>query len=194
MDEVQKRKATEVANTSTALSLTPISKPSDLVGCTPMVVLARQGKKEAVLAIILAALDKCIMAMDFDVTDQRRALLASDIMETYTHDSIEDVIEALKQGRQLKLERPPHASRSKFSMEYVSHWMSQILDKKSAEREKIRQKEIAEENASGAIPVIDYKAYKLRAAKERENKKGRHASAAEVRKQAEYIIEKHNKK
>ena len=188
-------KQTEALSIYKALQITPVSKVDDLVGCMPMLVRINRGQREGVLKMLIIALDKCTLSMGFDVPDGRLMLLAADILEAYKYDAIEDVIEALKQGRQLLLERPPHASRSTFSMEYVAHWMKQILDKKGLAREKLLDSKYKE--SKEPLPEVDYDSYRARVVEERKDKKGRHEQAAhdrkKVREYANNIIETHKK-
>lgn len=161
-----------------------------------MRVRIHRGEGEDVLRIITAAIDKCVLAKGFDVSPEQVVLIASDLIDKYKCDSVEDVLEAIKQGRQSKLAWPEFASRNKFNIDVISHWMSQLLNKKAAARENLLRK--YKINDKNPLDGVDYSKYKEKTKKIQEEQKGvgRHQRAhmERVRKQADQVIKEHKNK
>lgn len=93
--------------------------------------MVKEHGKEAVQLQIMSAISKCSEALDIPLSPQKIQLMAFDVLETYTHDSVEDVIEALKKGR-----RGVYGTTyNKLNMIVVSGWMAQHLEEKAMARE-----------------------------------------------------------
>lgn len=96
---------------------------------------------EMVLNVVKLSIAKCTEALQINLSDTQKETLAEDLIEVYEWDSIEDIQEALKRGRQGEF----GASYKQLNMIVVREWMRVILDEKAALREKAKQNEKKEE-------------------------------------------------
>jgi len=97
---------------------------------TPMIVHNRKGLQREVLISIRKGVEKCAVGLDIELTDDQMIMLCHDIVEKYEHDSIEDVLLALKHGRQGRYGNV----YGKLNMIVVGDWMEQHLSDKAGER------------------------------------------------------------
>ncbi len=119
---------------------------------------------EEVTKKITLALSKCVEGLGIQMTPDALQLLSSDIIDVYSFDSIEDVIEALKAGRQGKY----GTTYNKLNMVVINEWMSKQLEHKAILREKEHDK-LKQLNILGAkeVPNVDYDAFRKRKEEER---------------------------
>ncbi len=116
---------------------------------------------EEVTKKIMLALSKCIEGLGIQMTPSSLEMLSTDVIDVYSCDSIEDVIEALKAGRQGKY----GTTYNKLNMVVVNEWMFNQLEAKAILREnehnKLKSQDMPE------LPNVDYKAFKKRKEEER---------------------------
>ena len=101
---------------------------------------------------------------------EQATILASDIIDVYAYDSIEDCLEVLKNARQGKYSFG-HETRRTITMQHFSDWMAQHLENKARAREQKINK--IKNDVPDKYPQIDYEKYKARKALEKEDKRGR---------------------
>lgn len=77
-------------------------------------------------------LEKCAIGLGIEVTNNLMSQLAEDLIEKYQHDSIEDIIQALRKGRQGHY----GSTYGKLNMIIISDWMSKHLEEKARAREQ----------------------------------------------------------
>jgi hypothetical protein len=156
-------KATLQKSKKDTLSLERISKPSDLLKCKTIASQIIKVGVEHVLIEIRLSVQKCAMALNISMSDNQVVTLCEDLMDTYTYDSIEDVRECLKDGRQGKYGFG-HNSRNSLNMVLITEWMSFHLEKKEIERRKADKNSYT--TSKKELPKVDYKAYQIRMEKE----------------------------
>lgn len=121
---------------SNTLSLVPISKPTDLLKAKPVLIQRKESGDELVLTEIRLALEKCAMGLGIRLEDSQAAIICSDLMDVYSHDSIEDIQQCFKKGRQGKYPFGHH-KRDQLTMPLIREWMMYHLEDKASEREKV---------------------------------------------------------
>ena len=156
------------------MQLVTVSKPSDLINCIPIsrqiTDIDKDGKSSGynkVAGHILNALSETFLSIGCECTAKQLKLFTDDLMDKYRLDSIEDILECLKNGRQGNYGN----NYGKLNMIVITDWMDQHLESKYREREKKEQNE-KKKNAS-EIPTIDYKAYRERLERERNDVPGK---------------------
>lgn len=116
--------------------------------------------EENVLVVIRMAVEKCIIGLNISMADEQVVTLCEDILEKYEFDSLEDVKECLKKGRQ-GYYGFGHESRSALTMILITNWMGQHLEKKSQARESSLTIE-KQKHLEATSEEIDYSKYKNR--------------------------------
>ena len=112
-----------------------------------------------------SALSKCLMCLCIVSSQEHIKGLTSDLIEVYKHDSVEDIVEALKAGRQGKYGK----TYNKLNMIIIHEWMGYQLEAKAILRE--REHEKVKKDNKDLEQVIDYNKVKERIDNEREGKK-----------------------
>lgn len=159
----------------------------------------REHGANLVKAEIVFSIQKCINALGIEMDNSDLSTLAEDILDVYKYDSVEDVIQCLKKGRQGTYGLGYNNRRS-LNMLIIREWMSKHLEEKATAREKA----LSEHKAKVTEYTNDanfYKAYKERMAKEAEKKKENNAEENEYQRfklgykapDKEYIKEHINK-
>lgn len=118
----------------------PMIQVTDAVGClaaVPMVEYIRKGLIKDVLVSIRKGVEKCSTGLGLEMSDDQMVLLCQDIVDVYQHDSIEDVLLALKHGRQGKYGKV----YGRLNMIVVGEWMARHLEEKAIARENAMMKE-----------------------------------------------------
>lgn len=116
---------------------------------------------EEVTKKITLALSKCIEGLGIQMTPSTLQMLSTDIIDVYSCDSIEDVIEALKAGRQGKY----GTTYNKLNMVVVNEWMHQQLEHKAILRENEHKKLKSQDMPE--LENVDYDAFKKRKKEEK---------------------------
>lgn len=111
-------------------------------------------------------LTKCAEMLDIALSPSKLDTLSLDILDKYKTDSLEDVRECLKKGRQgYYSDSRDSVTYGKLNMEVISKWMGHHLEEKSAAREQqVREeRERSEEENSGdrLIDIIEFKRNKI---------------------------------
>ena len=147
------------------LPLVPISEAKDLLKAKPIAMQLKQVNELTILTEIRISLEKCAMGLGIGLTDFQAETICQDILELYRTDSVEDVQQCLKKGRQ-GIYGFAHYSRSSLSMPLISYWMSLHLEEKAQAREK----ELAQfKDVPEPIENVDYEAYKERTENEKKS-------------------------
>lgn len=112
-------------------------------------------------------LTKCAEMLDIALSPSKLDTLSLDILDKYKTDSLEDVRECLKKGRQgYYSDSRDSVTYGKLNMEVISKWMGHHLEEKSAAREQqVREeRERSEEEHSGSrlIDIIENQKAKVR--------------------------------
>ena len=137
--------------------LTEICKPDDLLKCKTIQYQVRTYGEQPVLGKIRMALEKSFIALDVPVDDVKMRILCEDLMDTYTHDSIEDIYQALKKGRSGQY----GTNYNKLNMVVIAEWMSRHLEEKAIARER-KVALLKAKNFDNQSEHIDYEAYRQR--------------------------------
>lgn len=108
---------------------------------------------------IMFSVEKCLTGLSIDISAAELGLLIDDIIDVYKTDSVEDINECLKRGRQGHYGLG-YNTRKSFTMLTFREWMSKHLEEKAAIREKelSKFKKRDDEKMEG----VDYEAYKNR--------------------------------
>lgn len=108
-----------------------------MLKCIPIKNQIEKHGAEKVYAFTIAYLDKCLTGIGIDIPDDKMKLLCEDILEVYSHDSLEDIVQCLKKGRQGYY----GTSYNKLNMMVIQEWMSKHLEEKARLRENLHQSE-----------------------------------------------------
>lgn len=122
----------------TSLQIVPISKPSDIFKAKPMVIQSGtvQEGLTKVKTEIRMSVEKCAMSLGMTMSKAQVKILCDDIFDVYKFDSIEDVQQCLKKGRQGEYDLA-HFKRDVISMPLFRYWMKQHLEGKAQQRERL---------------------------------------------------------
>jgi len=122
------------------------------------------------------AVEKCAEQLNISMSQNQASTLSDDLIDVYSHDSVEDITECLKNGRRGEYGFG-HNSRNSLNMILIREWMSLHLEKKAIEREKENKKNKIENNEP--LEIVDYEAYKIRTKKEDKEKKDKKQGSEE---------------
>ncbi len=120
------------------LPLVQISKPADLLRASSISQVLKTYEVKNVLMEIRLYVEKCANALNIKMNDGQVSTLCEDLMETYKHDSLEDLRECLKAGRRGEYGFG-HEQRNSLNMLIVRQWMGKHLEKKSLARENVQE-------------------------------------------------------
>gem|GEM_PF-2418739 len=159
-----------------------------------MLMQIREGNEKTVQTQVISAIVKASEAMQINLSDSAIKIITEDLIDMYQYESIQDIIECLKQGR-----RGVYGVNSygKLNLELISKWMQIYLDGKylaKENHEKIKQSLIEKDNDFDAEEFYRKGKEYIEAQKEL-NKKGNQFSNAtynEIKHQ--YLKEKKDKK
>jgi hypothetical protein len=123
-----------------------------------MMLQIKDNGKQLVKGKVLGFITKCSiqLGLSFDVSFMDT--LAEDLIDRYTYESIEDIAECLKKGRQGFY----GTSYNKLTMIVISDWMQKHLSDKSEAREKYLK--ATYQTSKEPLAVVDYEKYKERIA------------------------------
>ena len=123
-----------------------------------MMLQIKDNGKQIVKGKVLGFITKCSiqLGLSFDVSFMDT--LAEDLIDRYTYESIEDIAECLKKGRQGFY----GTSYNKLTMIVISDWMQKHLSDKSEAREKYLK--ATYQTSKEPLAVVDYEKYKERIA------------------------------
>jgi hypothetical protein len=109
-----------------------------------MVQVVRESGDEACKTEIIKYAIKCVDQMGIQATPSFLETFAEDAMEVYAYESLEDIRECLKKGRQGKY----GITYGKFNMIVFTDWMSKHLEDKARVREESLQNQKSNEDYS----------------------------------------------
>lgn len=144
---------------SSSVNLLPIRQSKDLLDAPLVCQQIQAHGEEPVRVSIAKALIKCADSLGVEMPPSRLEVITDDLLELYNKDSIEDIVLALKNGRQGRYGKV----YGRLNMEAIGFWMSQVLNEKAEAREKELSK-FKEETEP--LEDVDYEAYKERTGKE----------------------------
>ena len=151
-------------------SLKTVVTTSDLIKCDPIQKQLRVHGRKPVMELVLKSVLNCAKGLGILIDPEQATMLSSDIIEVYSHDSIEDCLAVLKNARQGKYSFG-HETRKTITMQHFAEWMAQHLENKARARENELNK--IKNDVPDKYPTIDYEKYKARKALEKEDKRGR---------------------
>jgi len=170
----------------TALQIQTNLSSSERLKCPPMVVHLREIGDKPVRDLIMLALAKCSTGLDISLSPIQLETLTEDLIDKYKFDAAEDVIEALKKGRQGFFGN----TFGKLNMIIISEWMHFVLTEKASTREReLHRIKMAK---TEELPAVDYNAYKIKEKKKQEEAKA--PSLSEMQYQAKKYEYFNNKK
>ena len=146
------------------MQIIPISKDSDLIDCLPIKEQIKNHGDVQIKETLLMALSKCAVSLSIELNQLQLETLVEDLVDVYQWDSIEDIIEALKKGRQGQFGK----TFGKLDMTIIREWMNHQLSIKADQLERQHGKnknEIDEE-----VFQVDYDAYRKRMQEEKQKK------------------------
>ena len=136
-----------------------VSKKEDFLKCVSIRKQIKEFGEEQVKALISVGVKKLTISLNITFSDFQLETLCDDLVDVYCHDSIEDVLHVLKNGRQGKYSFGHH-SRSVISMGLINDWMTLHLEEKSKLREE--EHRIKKIGISEPLVKVDYEAFKNR--------------------------------
>lgn len=136
--------------------MTQIIKTTDLFECIPMFIQKKHHGEKIINEKVINMISKCISQLDINCSPDFVKILAEDITDKYSHESIEDIAECLKKGRQGNY----GTSYNKLTMMVISEWMAKHLEEKAHAREKMLKEKF--QTSKEPLAVVDYEAYKIR--------------------------------
>lgn len=139
---------------ATTLPLVQISKPADIFKARPILLQRKESGDETVLIEIRISVERCAMGLGINLSQDQIMVICNDIMEVYSYDSIEDIQQCLKKGRQGKYGFG-HNKRDSLTMHLIREWMQKHLEEKAQIRENIIEHRKVETNSK---PITDEKA------------------------------------
>lgn len=188
--EIEKRDQ-GLAQTTLTTSLKATNSIGDNLKCQTIAKQIQTFDRKSVIAEITGWVSKCAFSLDIEISKERLLLMSSDIMDTYTYESLEDVRDCLKKARQGQygwgLEK-----RGVINMVIIRFWMDSFLEKKSIERQRLHEASEKKNREAEKTPFdgVDYEAYKIRSAKDKS--KNDKAQRAKTKKEMEFLEFKNN--
>ena len=146
-----------------------------------MVQVIRESGDEACKTEIVKYAIKCVDQMGIQTSPSFLETFAEDALEVYPYESLEDIRECLKKGRQGKY----GITYGKFNMIVFTDWMSKHLDDKA----KAREDQLKNEKMNEDFSVMELLKDKLPTKQDREKSK-----ALKVIVEADIAINKYLKK
>lgn len=134
----------------------------------PIKIQIAHGNETEVRVTILMSVEKCAEQLNISLSQNQAVTLSDDLIEVYSHDSVEDITECLKNGRRGEYGFG-HNSRNSLNMILIREWMSLHLEDKAIEREKVNKK--SKMSNKEPLQNVDYEEYKIRSEKEDKEKK-----------------------
>jgi len=147
---------------------------------------ALENNKDKAIAIIAQSILKTSRLLDSRVDESLANDLASEWVEIHKHESIEDFLIVLKNGRRgaYKVNR-----YNKFNLDVLNQWMYFQLEKKAIERENFhtQQKLIEKENDNFDVEKFYKRGREYLEAQEKREKQERNKDEKYTRIKAEYL-------
>lgn len=116
------------------------------------------------------------MMLQIDMHPEYIKMLAEDLTDKYSHETVEDLVYCLKQGRLGNYGK----TYNKLNMVVISEWMELHLEHKAKEREKLLKQKY--QTSKEPLAVVDYELYKQRIAE-----KTKKVSKPDAKDLSEYI-------
>jgi hypothetical protein len=117
------------------MRLLPVRTSEDLLKCSSIAVQVKNCGFDSVVKEIAASLQKLLIGLGIDMSDNKFKILLEDLVDVYQHDSIEDLQKCFRDARQGKYDWG-HEKRGNINMVVIQYWMSQHLAKKADARER----------------------------------------------------------
>lgn len=137
--------------------MTQITKTTDLLyGCKPIYLQIKEHSIEPVKNKVAGFLVKCSTQLGLACDPSFIQILAEDLIDKYKYDSIEDIAECLKKGRQGYY----GTSYNKLTMIVITDWMHKFLYEK--ENERVKHIKQTYQTSKEPLKVVDYEAFKER--------------------------------
>lgn len=137
-------------------------KKMELLNCMSINMQVKTHGREPVEFIVKSALSKLAISMFGGIDSNKLAqieILTEDLVDAYSYDSIEDLVEAIRKGRQNKDNKYPNPY-NRFNMDLICSWVNTHLgDKADARQEALKQQG---QTPNEKYPDIDYAAFKKR--------------------------------
>lgn len=143
---MEKAKPNQIQKSGTNFSGSiQITTTSDLLAAQPIRNQITKFGRNNVLMEIATAVNKCCRALDIKLDNYTLQILIEDIVDKYSYDSIEDIQQCLKKGRQGNY----GPTYNKLNMVIITAWMSKHLDEKGRAKEQA----LAQQRAAEARPI-----------------------------------------
>ena len=104
---------------------------------------------------IALALVKCKDALGISMPVHLIEMLKDDVVEVYGWDALEDILTAIKRGRQGEF----GATYNQLNMIIIREWMRVVLEEKADKRTKLHENVKKETKINKPIENVDYQAY-----------------------------------
>jgi hypothetical protein len=101
-----------------------------------------------VVATLILSLTKTAEVIGASLSKQALITMATDLVDKYSHDSIEDIMQALKKGRSGN-----YGTVYRFNLPTVGDWMSAHLEEKSQVREEAWNR--FKDTKKGEAPIVN---------------------------------------
>ena len=167
-NQIIKTTSQQLAPNTYNVLLTVTNSPADLLKCEPIALQIKKHGRKPLIATVIEWLNSLANGLDINLPPERAIMIASDLIEVYTFDSLEDLREVLKKARQgvygWGMEK-----RGVLNMIIIREWMAEHLERKAIEREKAS--EAAKDKTRPILEAVDYEAYKIRDAQEKKEGK-----------------------
>lgn len=142
--------------TSSSLPMIQITTTIDLLKCKPVFLQVKEYSHQTVVKTIAGFLIKCSSQLGLSFDPRFIEVLSEDVLDKYKYDSLEDIAECLKKGRQGFY----GTSYNKLTMIVITEWMNKHLEDKANARERhIKQKY---QTTKEPLNVVDYEKFKAR--------------------------------
>lgn len=141
--------------------MTQITKTTDLLKCKPMFLQIKEHSDKAVKNKVAGFLIKCSSQLGLTYEPNFIETLAEDVIDKFKYESLEDIAECLKKGRQGDY----GTSYNKLTMIVISDWMAKHLEDKAINREKLIKQKY--QTTKEPLKVVDYEKFKARIAEKK---------------------------
>jgi hypothetical protein len=119
----------------------------------PIHTTMQKAGDNAVESTLAMSVSKCANALNIKISKEQIDLLVEDLIDVYKWDAMQDIMLALKKGRQGLF----GTTYNHLNMIIVREWMSKVLEekyKKIEDQHNNKKKQLQEE-----LPNVDYQAY-----------------------------------
>lgn len=138
-------------------------KMHELIYAKPIKMQIQEHGEEVIQNTVASWILKLCNAIGDNIDKNRIETLVTDLLEVYPYDSLEDVRECLKRARNGSYSFG-HEKRGFVTMILIREWMSQFLEEKAIERERLhenKKKDIKQVEEKEFDPVKFYENGKI---------------------------------